>query len=304
MKFRPLWVWNFDLWYHDVSSFQFRIFRWIPIWFEVKICPILNYRWCLISTEQWQGFTQMLGERWCQTHSYQITWWSDKRSFQQRDHAHKVLRAGYYWPTLFRDAHARARKCKICQANACRERRPAFPLQPVTIENPFEQWGLDVDGEINPNSSKLHKYILTSTDYFSKCTKSIPLKVINDNEVMHFLQQNIVTRFGVPNYFVFDNEKYFSSLKIVEFALKYNINLKYSTNYYLQGNGVVKSTNKNLLWIIKKTVVENQRDWRTALDTALWVDRATPRNSLGTSPYFLVYDKDAILPPNIYLPSL
>ena len=45
-------------------------------------------------------------------------------------------------------------------------------------------------------------------------------------------------------------------------------------------------------------------DWYTALDTTLWVDRVTPRNSLGTYPYFLVYGKEAILPPNIYLPSL
>jgi transposase InsO family protein len=103
---------------------------------------------------------------------------------------------------------------------------------------------------------------------------------------------------------VFDDAKYFSSLKIVEFALKYNINIKYSAIYYSQGNGVVESTNKNLLWIIKKTIVKNQRDWHTALDTALWVDTVTPRNSLGTSPYFLVYGKEAILPPNIYLPSL
>jgi hypothetical protein len=28
--------------------------------------------------------------------------------------AHKVLRASYYWPTLFRDAHALCRKCVIC----------------------------------------------------------------------------------------------------------------------------------------------------------------------------------------------
>ena len=61
-------------------------------------------------------------------------------------------------------------KCEICQVNAGRERRPAFPLQPVSIENPFEQWGLDVVDEINPNSSKLHKYILTTIDYFSKWT--------------------------------------------------------------------------------------------------------------------------------------
>ena len=29
---------------------------------------------------------------------------------------------------------------------------PTFRLQPVTIGNPFEQWGLDVVDEMNPNS--------------------------------------------------------------------------------------------------------------------------------------------------------
>ena len=87
-------------------------------------------------------------------------------------------------------------------------------------------------GDINPNSSKLHKYILTATNYFSKWTKEIPLKVINDTKVIQFLQQNIVTKFGVPNCLVFDNAKYFSSLKIVEFSLKYNINIKYAASYY------------------------------------------------------------------------
>ena len=103
-------------------------------------------------------------------------------------------------------------------------------------------------GEINLNSSKLHKYILTTTDYFSKWTEAIPLKVINDTKVIQFLQRNIaVTKFVVPNYLVFDNAKSFLSLKIVEFALKYNINIKYLANYYPNGNGVVESTNKNVL---------------------------------------------------------
>ena len=128
---------------------------------------------------------------------------------------HKFLRAGYYCPTLFRDAHAHARKCQICQANARRQRRHAFPIQTVTVQNPFEQWGLDVVGEISPNSSKLHNYIQTTTDYFSKWTKSIPLNVINDNKVIQFLQWNIITRFEVPNCLVFYNAKCFSSLNIV-----------------------------------------------------------------------------------------
>ena len=98
--------------------------------------------------------------------------------------AHKVLRAGYYWTTLFRDAHAHAQKCQICQVNVGRERMPSFPLHPVTVQNPFEQWGLDIVGEINPKYCKLHKCILMTIDYFSKWTKAIPLSVINDHEVI------------------------------------------------------------------------------------------------------------------------
>ena len=29
--------------------------------------------------------------------------------------SHKFLIDGYYWPTLFKDAHAYARKCDVCQ---------------------------------------------------------------------------------------------------------------------------------------------------------------------------------------------
>ena len=42
------------------------------------------------------------------------------RHFSRETSAHKVLRASYYWPTLFRDVHAHARKCQICQVNVGR----------------------------------------------------------------------------------------------------------------------------------------------------------------------------------------
>ena len=51
----------------------------------------------------------------------------------------KILHACYYWPTLFKGAHEYARKFKVCQSASRRQRKPAFPLQPVNIEQPFEQ---------------------------------------------------------------------------------------------------------------------------------------------------------------------
>lgn len=53
--------------------------------------------------------------------------------------AHKILRACYYWPTLFKDAHNYVRKCQVCQTAARRQNKPFLPLQLVTIEQPFNQ---------------------------------------------------------------------------------------------------------------------------------------------------------------------
>ena len=79
--------------------------------------------------------------------------------------------------------------------------------------------------------------------------------------------------------------------------------LHYSTNYYPPGNRLAESNNINLIIILKKTVIENQRSWHVALPNALWVDRVTANNALGMPPYTLVYGKESILPLNILLSS-
>ena len=89
--------------------------------------------------------------------------------------AHKILRARYYWTTLFKDAHAHVRKCDTFQRSVGRKAKAAGPLKLVIISEPFEQWGIDIIGEINPNSSLQHKYILTATDYFTRWVEAISL---------------------------------------------------------------------------------------------------------------------------------
>jgi hypothetical protein len=50
---------------------------------------------------------------------------------------HKILRVGYYWPTLFKDVRSYARKCKSCQVSVDREKRASIPLHSVTISRSF-----------------------------------------------------------------------------------------------------------------------------------------------------------------------
>ena len=77
-------------------------------------------------------------------------------------------------------------------------KRDAMSLQPISVEEPFSPWVLDVVGPINPKSSKFHLYILTTTDFFTKWKETIALKKEDSKELIKFLKNNILSRFGVP----------------------------------------------------------------------------------------------------------
>ncbi|KAH9325528.1 hypothetical protein KI387_005706, partial [Taxus chinensis] len=48
----------------------------------------------------------------------------------------------------------------------------------------------------------------------------------------------------------------------------------------------------------------SQRQWHTKVSRALWEDRITVKKAIGTSPYKLVYGKEAALPLTLELNSL
>lgn len=67
--------------------------------------------------------------------------------------------------------------------------------------------------------------------------------------------------------------------------------LKHSSKYYPQGNNLVESTNTNSICIINKMVYSEHRIWHNALVKYLRDDNVTPKPSLKTSHYFLMYRK-------------
>jgi hypothetical protein len=69
---------------------------------------------------------------------------------------------------LFRHAHTYVQKCRIFQTSVGREKNHAIPLQLVIIEKLFQQWCLDIIGEINPKYLKKKIYILTTKSYFTR----------------------------------------------------------------------------------------------------------------------------------------
>eukprot|EP00253_Pinus_taeda_P030508 PITA_30508 len=120
-----------------------------------------------------------------------------------------------------------------------------------------------------------------------------------DAVIISFLENNIFSHFGCPNKLITDNAAAFKSKRMVEFCHKYHIILGHSTAYQPQGNGLVESSNKSLVNIIKKLLKVNKKSWHKRLVNALWADRVSQKKSIGTSPFELVYGVDIVFPTSL-----
>jgi hypothetical protein len=107
-----------------------------------------------------------------------------------------------------------------------------MPLQPVLPYFPFFKWGLDFIGPINPPSSVGNIFILTTTDYFTKWTEAIPLRHVQDEKVISFLESNIFSRFGLPLEIILDNGPASISAKLTQFLAKLGVKHFTSSSYY------------------------------------------------------------------------
>eukprot|EP00253_Pinus_taeda_P003938 PITA_03938 len=83
----------------------------------------------------------------------------------------------------------------------------------IQVSAPFQQWGLDFNGEIHPASSDQHRWILTATDYFTKWIEAIPTRQATDAVIISFFENNLLSRFGCPNKLINDNATAFKSKK-------------------------------------------------------------------------------------------
>lgn len=218
--------------------------------------------------------------------------------------AKKILRAGFYWLTLFPDIHKLVVTCHKFQIFEGKRKLLPFPLHPINVETPFQWRVLDFIEEIHPTSSAQQKWILTATDYFTKWIEAIPSRTSTDLVIIKFLETNIMSRFGCPRKIMTDNFVAFKSKRMVEFFHKYHITLGHSIAYYPQGNGLVESSNKILVNIIKKLLEENKKSWHNKLVHALWEDRLTSKKSINMSPYRLVYGIDAFFPTSFKIPVM
>ena len=110
-------------------------------------------------------------------------------------------------------------------------------------------------------------------DYFTKWTEAVPLKNMTHKEVISFVLEHIIHRFGIPQTLTTDQGASFMSHQFHEFAESLGIKLLNSSPYYAQANRQAESRNRTLIKLIKKKIEEHPERWHEVLSEALWAHR-------------------------------
>ncbi|XP_059627205.1 uncharacterized protein LOC132269996 [Cornus florida] len=183
-----------------------------------------------------------------------------------------IRRYAYYWPGMLKDCITYARGCQACQRHGPIHRAPAIELQPIIKPWPFRGWAMDLIGKVYPPSSKQHCFIIVATDYFTKWVEAVPMKSVHQEDVIRFIKQHVIHRFGIPESITTDRGSALVAKEVQAFAAEYGIKLLNSTPHFAQGNGQAETSNKTLKGIIEKNVLPMEvtvRSMRFALQNNL-----------------------------------
>uniref|UniRef100_A0A2N9FDC4 Uncharacterized protein n=1 Tax=Fagus sylvatica TaxID=28930 RepID=A0A2N9FDC4_FAGSY len=195
--------------------------------------------------------------------------------------AHKLTRAGYYWPSLLHDATQYVKTCdkyqrfaNIPKGTTRRDYTHDLPLALRTM-------GTGHHGPIPE-----------------------PLATITEKNVKNFIWKGVICRFGIPRVLVSDNGRQFDNGPFRELCAQLNIKNHYSSPRHPQANGQVEVTNRTLLKQIKTRLEGAKGMWVEELPSILWAYRTTIRTPTGETPFKLTFGTEAVIPVEIGLTTL
>ncbi|XP_066982785.1 uncharacterized protein [Macrobrachium rosenbergii] len=173
--------------------------------------------------------------------------------------AGKLLK-DYYWPKLKSDVKKFVNSCSICQkVGKPNQVIPKAPLCPIpVVSEPFKEIIIDVVGPL-PRTRSGNEYIFTMMDKMSRYPEAIPLRSIK-------------------------------SVKIVEEKMA-ELGIKHVTSspYHPESQGALERFHQTLKSMIRKYCLSHGSEWDKELPYLLFAFRSAPSQSLGLSPFNLVF---------------
>ena len=204
------------------------------------------------------------------------------------------IRRKCFWPNLFKDLNEYVRSCVICQTRSLQKVRQ--PLQETDIPPyPMAKVSLDLSGPY-PTSLSGNKYMIAFVDWFSGWPEAYAVPDKTAETVAHLLLEEIFPRHGSCLQIVTDNGTENVNNVVKETLESLNIDHVLSSVYHPQSNAKVERFHRTLHDVLAKRLADDQQTWDLHLNQALAAIRFNVSESSKYSPFYLLYNRDVVLP--------
>ena len=223
-----------------------------------------------------------------------IKQYHDQLGHMALDKTYDSMQLKYFFPNLYRKLNSYIEKCVTCQTASAKKPRP--PLQETDIPPyPFAKMALDLSGPY-PTTMSGNRYIVSFIDIYSGWPEAYAVPDKAADRIVHLILEEIFPRFGCPLEIVSDNGTENVNRKVQETLDAMNIHHIKTSYYCPQANGRVERFHKTLHSVMMKTIQEDVQTWDLYLNQTLAAVRFHVNESSKFSPFFLLYNRDVVLP--------
>ncbi len=204
---------------------------------------------------------------------------------------HKILQ-NFYWPALQTDVRDYCRTCHTCQlVGKPNQVIHKYPLQPIpAFDEPFSRVMIDCVGPL-PQTKSGFKYLLTIMCTSTRFPEAIPLRNIKAKTIMEALTK-FFTMFGLPKSLQSDQGSNFMSGQFQELMCELGIRQFKSSPYHPESQGALERFHQTLKNMLRSYCFDHDKDWDKGIPFVLFAARETVQDSLGFSPFQLVFGRE------------
>ena len=198
----------------------------------------------------------------------------------------------FFWPGVCGDVARFCKSCDICQRTIQKGRVTKVPLGKMPlIDTPFKRVAVDIVGPIEPRSDKKSRYILTMIDYATRYPETVALPSIEMERVAEALVE-MFSRVGIPDEMLTDCGSQFTAEVMKKVSRLLSLQQLTTTPYHPMCIGLVERFHATLKQMLRRMCAERPKDCDKYLPALLFAVRKVPQESLGFSPFELLYGRN------------
>ena len=205
----------------------------------------------------------------------------------------------FFWPGVCGDVARFCKSCDICQRTIRKGRATKVPLGKLPlIDTSFKRVSVQLVGSIEPRSDKKSRYILTMIDYATRYPEAVALPSIETERVAEALI-TMFSRVGIPNEMLIEHESRVTTEGMNEVSRLLSLQKLTTIPYRPNSKGPVEKLLSMLKRVLLPMCAERPNDLDKYLPALLFAVREIPQESLGFSPFELLFGRNVRGPRQI-----